>query len=814
MRKDKNITPSVTDKLQQLGYNLSDWDDSQTNKKLDQNILFVLNTASKNKNNQPGYPDRIYFNKKTNLLILVEEKTNIKDHYDADIKKGAISGIKWYLSKFLNNSLFDNYKILGIAVSGDLSTQNSYYFDCFKIANNEILHQKQINNFVSEEKFLSLFYDFDEEVAIANITKSSKKINKLLRNLDSQQRPVILSMLMISLYKPKNYLNNFPITYKYAQQGIDILNSLFYTIQAILESQGISKEKIEIFKTYIQTYKQIKELSQTNILIKILEEIEHNIIPLFNNQFASKSNYDIIGRFYEEFLKYAGVSNVKKGIVLTPKHITTLFTKLVDIKANDVIMDLCCGTGAFLIAAMNKLIDLIENSNIPDKEAKINNIKENQLLGFEINPTMFICSISNMLFRGDGKSRIYNIDSINDKKSDQIIAQVKPTIGFINPPYSGEESSSNPTPKEITFLTKMLDNCSRYGIIIAPLSMYFKDPHRRQMILNKHTLKYVINMPSDLFKPNASTYTAIAVFQTHLPHDYKKDVKFYNFDDGLVVTAKGRIDLFDKYAENEAKLLDFLFNNNFDTSKAISVSIKPDSEWNVHSHLKTNYSNLTKFSFEKTIKEFLIFQIKKEMDIVEKEISDFDLIWYISKSQKFDKLLNYLKNNPKDEKIDISSWKEFNIKEVFDNLYKLEKGRLKTTHQLIKGDDIYYVAAKKTNNGVLEKVEYDEELVTKGNCIGFITGGDGSGGYSLYHPDDFIANSFITIGRSKHLNIYTAMFLITILDQHRYKFSYGRTWQSKRFDQTLLLLPQTTDGKIDWEYIQSFIEGMKISELL
>ena len=37
-------------------------------------------------------------------------------------------------------------------------------------------------------------------------------------------------------------------------------------------------------------------------------------------------------QFYEDFLTYAGVSNVKKGIVLTPRHITSLFTKLVDIK--------------------------------------------------------------------------------------------------------------------------------------------------------------------------------------------------------------------------------------------------------------------------------------------------------------------------------------------------------------------------------------------------------------------------------------------------------------------------------------------------
>jgi hypothetical protein len=33
-KKDRNITPSVTHKLQSLGYNVADWDDSQTETKL------------------------------------------------------------------------------------------------------------------------------------------------------------------------------------------------------------------------------------------------------------------------------------------------------------------------------------------------------------------------------------------------------------------------------------------------------------------------------------------------------------------------------------------------------------------------------------------------------------------------------------------------------------------------------------------------------------------------------------------------------------------------------------------------------------
>ena len=145
-------------------------------------------------------------------------------------------------------------------------------------------------------------------------------------------------------------------------------------------------------------------------------------------------------------------------------------------------------------------------------------------------------------------------DSINDSKFDEELAKLKmkPTIGFINPPYLGKENKTNPTPKEITFLEKMLDNCSRYGVIIAPFSTYFSDEERRENILKKHTLKYVINMPKNLFQPNAGTYTAIAVFKTNQPNNYAKDVAFYDLrDDGLVLTKnKGRTDIFNNWEEN------------------------------------------------------------------------------------------------------------------------------------------------------------------------------------------------------------------------------------------------------------------------
>ena len=89
------------------------------------------------------------------------------------------------------------------------------------------------------------------------------------------------------------------------------------------------------------------------------------------------SEYDIIGEFYNEFLRYAN-GDGGLGIVLTPKHITELFVDIAGINNDSVILDNCCGTAGFLISAMKCL----ENKNSHDS-SKINEIHSKRLIGIE-----------------------------------------------------------------------------------------------------------------------------------------------------------------------------------------------------------------------------------------------------------------------------------------------------------------------------------------------------------------------------------------------------------------------------------------------
>ena len=636
-RKDKNDS-LVYRYLLSLEYEKT-WDNYTTIPQINE----VLSKASKRNTGNEGYPDAIYVNSEKSLLILAEIKPSIAQFVSPmgkeDAEKYAVDGVKHYLSFFLKDALqksslkefFEHWKIVGLAISGDPTDDYNHRIGTFLVNHDRIEEQKAVVDILCEADYLSLFENIDEEHIISEVSSSSKKINKWLRSVDSQKRPILLSALMICLFDLKGKQNDFKLGYN-AWSSQTIVNNIPSTLQSILSSEDIPSDKIDLIKAELAFLAHDQDLLSSDILKDILNELRDNVIPLFKR----KSNYDIIGKFYEEFLRYAGVANVKKGIVLTPRHITTLFTDLVDLRLNDVFLDPACGTGAFLIAAMNKLIEMINQSELPNKDVRISEIKKYQLIGFEKNATMYSLAISNMLFRGDGKSHISYCDFFSEE-ADQILKTLRadkdhpviPTIGFVNPPYGGKDNKDNPTKKEIQFLTKMLDSVSRYGIIIAPLSTYFKEESVRNAILKKHTLKYVINMPKDLFMPNAATNTAIAVFETNKPHA-DQEVIFYDLkDDGFVLSkSKGRTDAYNKWGKIKANMIREITNPDTyaDGLHLVKTKIKENDEWLIQAHCNTDYSKLTESSFIQAIKDNMVFQAKEQMDLLDKSIDEVTLL--------------------------------------------------------------------------------------------------------------------------------------------------------------------------------------------
>lgn len=152
--------------------------------------------------------------------------------------------------------------------------------------------------------------------------------------------------------------------------------------------------------------------------------------------------------------------------------------------------------------------------------------------------------------------------------------------------------------------------------------------------------------------------------------------------------------------------------------------------------------------------------------------------------------------------------RRFSVEELFPTLL-IGKGN---NTILSDGNDLPYLGAKKKDNGVMRYCAYDSELTFKGNCIAFICNGAGSVGYTLYIDRPFIATSDIVVGYNSNLNPYIGLYLVSLFDLERPRFSYGRKWK-KTLRQTTIPLPIADNGDVDWMYIENFMKHTILQKL-
>jgi len=164
--------------------------------------------------------------------------------------------------------------------------------------------------------------------------------------------------------------------------------------------------------------------------------------------------------------------------------------------------------------------------------------------------------------------------------------------------------------------------------------------------------------------------------------------------------------------------------------------------------------------------------------------------------------------------IDRRNWHWFRVGDLFPP----QKCKCSNATELLEdGDEIAYIGAKKSDNGVMRYVKRVENLVSRGNCIVFIGDGQGSVGYSLYQPVDFIGSTTLIVGYNEHLNPYNAAFLVSVLDLERFRYSFGRKYKKEVVANTKIQLPaiKLDNGYYtpDWKYMEDFVKDQIIPQL-
>ena len=162
--------------------------------------------------------------------------------------------------------------------------------------------------------------------------------------------------------------------------------------------------------------------------------------------------------------------------------------------------------------------------------------------------------------------------------------------------------------------------------------------------------------------------------------------------------------------------------------------------------------------------------------------------------------------------INVNNWKDFRFGDLIKDIYKAKpytKEELEFSKYENVNGTIPYVTRTEPNNSIEGFVfDMDFDGKEKGNALVI---GDTTSTIS-YQPDDFIAGDHIVVIRAEWLNYYTAIFIITILNQERFRYSYGRAYLKGLIQNTMIKLPAIGDEP-DWKFIEEYVKKLKCKQV-
>ncbi len=781
-------------------------------KSCNKRIQEALKGHSKTGGKGDGRPEFIIsFPTNSNYLIIVECKAKTRYHESPthnNPKDYAIDGILHYAE-----ALKKEFSVIAIAVSGETKEEllvSHFYWkkgqeQCVKTEDKKLLAIDDYLQVFDDQFFISDFYTRD-------ISYKARRLNEEYQayTIPEYKRCTMVSAMLLALID-SHFKESFDAAISIKELGrmmLSAINSVFETETDIVRSKTVILREFEsILNEPLFTQENIKhkEHKKPDNTLQVAKDfiiyLKKNVYPLVEH---SNIGYDVLGRFYVEFIRYAG-SEQKSGLVLTPAHITELFCDLAELRLSDVVYDPCCGTGGFLVAAMQRLFKKAGN-DISKREE----IRKKQICGCELRSDMFTYACSSMRFRGDGKSNLYNGSCFNNANS--ISDNHRPTVAMLNPPYDVGNA------RQMEFIEHALDvvNPQAEGRVVAivQMSCAIKDDNDlkvvKSRILARHHLKAVLSMPDDLFYP-VGVVTCIMVFEANKPNAGRKTWFGYFKNDGFEKRKHlGRIDARNKYTDIRNRWLSAYNNHDEIPGLSIRKEVGVNDEWCAEAYMETDYSTLCDADFIKKMRDYAAFLVNS---------SDAYVPFIIS---------NQCVNN-RSLQTNYQQWHKFRYDEIFD----IRKGFYNKKPENHTGNEVPFIGAIDNNNGVSEYYDIQDieeasktgdennapltDKIFDGNCI--TVSNNGSVGYAFYQKKPFTCTHdvnplYLHPKWRKDLNPHIAMFLCSLIEKERYRWTYGRKWRPKRMPDSLIKLPVDKNGAPDWQFMEDYIKSLPYSKHL
>ena len=275
------------------------------------------------------------------------------------------------------------------------------------------------------------------------------------------------------------------------------------------------------------------------------------------------ASVDVKGMAYETI-----VSNTLKqeaGQFFTPRNVIKAMVEMMNPDENMRILDPACGSGGFLVMALDhvrkkitkKLYPDLEEvklkvmQNTPEVEKLVQEYAQNNIFGFDFDPDLKKAARMNMVMAGDGHGNIFHLNSLGYPKSDnteelkkvqqaiekslkgETIGEYKDARGkfdliFTNPPFGAKVEvdpeiskeyhlSQFSTAPEVLFIEacyNFLKPGGRVAIVLPDGILGNPNTLKvREWILDKFKLLASIDLPVETFLPQVGVQASLLFLQ-------------------------------------------------------------------------------------------------------------------------------------------------------------------------------------------------------------------------------------------------------------------------------------------------------------
>lgn len=301
--------------------------------------------------------------------------------------------------------------------------------------------------------------------------------------------------------------------------------------------EDVSLRIKDLFERAKNKYPEIFEGTTEDIKsIKLRFQTIFHIVQILQNYTLQETSIDIKGSTYETFIK-GTFTGKGLGQFFTPREIVDFMVDIVEPKRSHFILDPACGSGGFLITAMDRVYDEIDwlytQRGLDDPRQEKLRFATRNLFGIDLNERMTWVAKMNMVMHGDGHGGIFTHNGLKDTERIQSVLDIQKHRGgfdiiLTNPPFGskvtdqdilvnyklGSNRKSQLT--EVLFLErciKLLKPTGRLGIVMPDgILTNVSLKYVRDFLRENASIEAVVSLPLATFVPYGSGVKASLLF--------------------------------------------------------------------------------------------------------------------------------------------------------------------------------------------------------------------------------------------------------------------------------------------------------------